>query len=512
MERPATSKSRGICKYYNTPRGCFNGDNCKFKHGEHEKLTPYDMSKSCRYFAAGYCKRGEKCWFTHVSPAKPPTDSGESLICAICMEEPATFGLLVDCSHVFCIACIRNWRGQESMADDFQLSYVHKKCPYCRTPSKFVVPSSHFYPKDHPGKAITIERYKASLQRVPCKYFIASTPGHRYCPFGRDCMYQHLNEDGTPYIFSRGVDYYMPQRDRRLRGFLREVLTRSTFDYYPVYDPWAVDPWGVRPPSETIFDEESELEQSEVDPDSGTFFALTQLFSAQNPSLDTSTEYALTASPSTSSTSTVTDPQPAFEAIYVQTLLNVQSPDHALYSIPSSPSSIGSVPPLLSETEVDPSGLTNPSVVSDEIQDSRPSQPIEEPAASSDRVTHCQSLPSPPHSCVCFPQRIACLDTGTPVPTSPVPSHMDTGESQSLSPPAPQFEISSVIEVGVTPSPQSPTRDPLFGEVSDTRQQEPPFMTDGRGRVVWSHSGVKRGNSPLARSQDRTPNTAGDRN
>lgn len=91
---------------------------------------------------------------------------------------------------------------------------------------------------------------------------------------------------------------------------------------------------------------------------------------------------------------------------------------------------------------------------------------------------------------------------------------MDTGESQPLSsPPAPQFEISSVIEAGVTPSPQSPTRDPLPGEVSDTRPQEPPFMTDGRGRVVWSHSGMKRGNSPLAnQSQDRTPNTAGDGN
>jgi hypothetical protein len=23
-------------------------------------------------------------------------------------------------------------------------------------------------------------------------------------------MYQHLNEDGTPHVFSRGVDYYMP--------------------------------------------------------------------------------------------------------------------------------------------------------------------------------------------------------------------------------------------------------------------------------------------------------------
>jgi hypothetical protein len=23
-------------------------------------------------------------------------------------------------------------------------------------------------------------------------------------------MYQHLNDDGTPYIFSRGIDHYMP--------------------------------------------------------------------------------------------------------------------------------------------------------------------------------------------------------------------------------------------------------------------------------------------------------------
>jgi len=235
-------------------------------------------------------------------------------------------------------------------------------------------------------------------------------------------------------------------------------------------------------------------------------------FGTQNPNLDTPTEYALTASPTTPSTSTVTDPQPASGAVHVQTWLNDQSSDHAPYSIPSSPSSIGSIPPLLSETEVDSSDLTNPSVLSDVFQDSRPSQPTEEPAASSDRIPQCQSLPSPPHSCVCFPQRTAGLNTGTPVPTSPVPSQMNTGESQPFSsPPAPQCEISSVIEAGVTPSPQSPTRDPLPGEVSDTRQQEPPFMTDGRGRVVWSHSGVKRGNSPPS-NRDRTPNTAGDRN
>jgi len=53
MERPVTSKSRGICRYYNTQRGCFAGNKCKFLHGEHEKLTPFDKNKTCRYFAAG---------------------------------------------------------------------------------------------------------------------------------------------------------------------------------------------------------------------------------------------------------------------------------------------------------------------------------------------------------------------------------------------------------------------------------------------------------------------------
>lgn len=62
-----------------------------------------------------------------------------------------------------------------------------------------------------------------------------------------------------------------------MRGFLREVLTRSTFDYYPVHDPWVADFWREGRPGETIFDEESEPEQGDVDPDNDTFFALTQL-------------------------------------------------------------------------------------------------------------------------------------------------------------------------------------------------------------------------------------------
>ena len=71
------------------------------------------------------------------------------------------------------------------------------------------------------------------------------------------------------------------QRDRRLRGFFREILTSSTFDYYPVHDPWFVDAWGEGPPSETTFDEESELEQGDVVPDNDDYFAQTRLVCLQ---------------------------------------------------------------------------------------------------------------------------------------------------------------------------------------------------------------------------------------
>lgn len=114
--RPATSKARGVCKYYQTSRGCFAGANCKFLHGEGESLTPYDTSKTCRYFAAGYCLRGEKCWFRHVQPASAGSSSvadapaaqvggkeeeDDDLMCSICYDTPITFGLLGESKSIF---------------------------------------------------------------------------------------------------------------------------------------------------------------------------------------------------------------------------------------------------------------------------------------------------------------------------------------------------------------------------------------------------------------------------
>src|ERR1700730_19426238 len=100
VDRPITSKARGICKYYDVSRGCFAGDKCKFLHGQTERLTQYDKAKTCRYFAAGFCKHGDKCWFIHEMPE---ADVESADVCAICLEKPATYALLSCCSHTFCI-------------------------------------------------------------------------------------------------------------------------------------------------------------------------------------------------------------------------------------------------------------------------------------------------------------------------------------------------------------------------------------------------------------------------
>ena len=53
MDRPVTSKPRGICRYYDSPRGCYAGDTCKFLHGPEEKLSPYDKAKVCKFYVQG---------------------------------------------------------------------------------------------------------------------------------------------------------------------------------------------------------------------------------------------------------------------------------------------------------------------------------------------------------------------------------------------------------------------------------------------------------------------------
>lgn len=224
MDRPVTSKPRGICRYYQTPRGCYAGDNCKFLHGAEEKLTPYDKSKVCRYYIQGHCTRGARCWFRHEL-VKVAIDEElkhfDENMCNICMEKPQIYGLLTGCGHVFCLQCICQWREPQGKSSDMVMSGVIKRCPYCRSPSRFITPSTHFFPHDHPRKQEMIDSYKNSMSRVPCKYFVETSAfGKPCCPFGLDCFYQHLNPDGTPHVFPFGANHFMKvfRRQQRQRG------------------------------------------------------------------------------------------------------------------------------------------------------------------------------------------------------------------------------------------------------------------------------------------------------
>ncbi|KAI0331435.1 hypothetical protein GY45DRAFT_1248626 [Cubamyces sp. BRFM 1775] len=220
QDRPVTSKPRGICKYYNTERGCYAGSKCKFLHGEAERMTPFDKNKVCRFYAAGHCRRGDKCWFLHADPnevasgsqARSLSNDEADQLCSVCYDKPTVYGLLEGCSHIFCISCIKNWRGKNGKSEDIIQAGTNKQCPMCRTASRFVTPSAHFYPQENPQKAEIIAKYKASMARVKCKYFEKSRPNKRFCPFGKDCFYKHENADGTPYVFEHGAAYYMEVR------------------------------------------------------------------------------------------------------------------------------------------------------------------------------------------------------------------------------------------------------------------------------------------------------------
>ncbi|KAG5643104.1 hypothetical protein DXG03_001568 [Asterophora parasitica] len=250
--RPVTSKARGVCKYYTTSRGCFAGNSCKFLHTPESAvdpsgstpaaLTPFDRAKRCRYYAEGFCRRGDKCWFLHVVDKEPVTegssDSEDDEACSICFEKPTTYGLLGGCSHIFCIDCIRKWRDPAGKGSD---TTNIKKCPMCRAACRYIIPSSRFFKDGQEEKAQSVQRYKDTMGKVPCKHFAASKEKHPtkppLCPFGNECFYQHLNEDGTPHVFSSGISASMRTWKRRMGGHTRpgEIFdgTSPFLDFLP---------------------------------------------------------------------------------------------------------------------------------------------------------------------------------------------------------------------------------------------------------------------------------------
>ncbi|KAF9198563.1 hypothetical protein BGZ49_000586 [Haplosporangium sp. Z 27] len=286
--------TRRPCRFY-LAGNCRNGADCNFYHASIPQATLTEATtgtieqssnspsqrtgniteatsssspsyaRPCHWYMAGYCLRGDSCWFSHDRSAingsrreivdlddgddtttgvsrgqynlrdNDNSDDDEDQKCAICFEIPKTFGLLVSCNHAFCLTCIRTWRSKETAADlqphDSTNASVTKACPNCRTPSLYVVPSS-FFPTCPEQKEIIIQNYKEAAARKACKYFTESGDRH-WCPFGDGCFFAHLDENGEPCKVNPDSN---PRRIRQHRRGAR--VNRDHFGHREFYSAY----------------------------------------------------------------------------------------------------------------------------------------------------------------------------------------------------------------------------------------------------------------------------------
>lgn len=187
-----------------------SGNNSPTRH------TTRVLPQICKYFLEDRCMFGDSCWYKHErlhndSTKINTTDSQKSDLkkdkqkakeiveeeytCSICYETPKLFGLLVQCDHIFCRDCIKEWRQTSNVSSPFQDNDTTKTCPVCRKNSPYFVPSYNFT-KSGPQKDKIISDYKDKMARIPCKYFTKS----RKCPFADACFYRHANPDGSRCI------------------------------------------------------------------------------------------------------------------------------------------------------------------------------------------------------------------------------------------------------------------------------------------------------------------------
>ena len=171
----------------------------------------------CAYYLENRCKYGDKCLFYH-----PPKE--EKVVkdqdCSICLDKIKAknelFGFLPNCSHIFCLKCIRTWRekGKETNG---------KLCPICRTLSYYVISSRKLFETPEEKEKIHKE-YLEKLLTIPCKMF---QNGDGVCTFGKKCLYGHFDKNGI-VVPKKDVKYKKKEIDLKseimsLSLFLRQI-------------------------------------------------------------------------------------------------------------------------------------------------------------------------------------------------------------------------------------------------------------------------------------------------
>ncbi|NXL61448.1 MKRN1 ligase, partial [Chordeiles acutipennis] len=204
---------------------CRYGENCVYIHGDVcdmcglQVLHPIDAAQRSQHIRS--------CIEAHEKDMELSfaVQRSKDMVCGICMEvvyEKANpserrFGILSNCSHTYCLKCIRKWRS----AKQFE-SKIIKSCPECRITSNFVIPSEYWV-EEKEEKQKLIQKYKEAMSNKPCRYF---DEGRGSCPFGGNCFYKHAYPDG------RREEPQRPKAQRRNRfwEFIEERENGDPFE------------------------------------------------------------------------------------------------------------------------------------------------------------------------------------------------------------------------------------------------------------------------------------------
>ncbi|NXC85765.1 MKRN2 ligase, partial [Cercotrichas coryphoeus] len=164
----------------------------------HSACHPFPWFCKCLLPSCSLRDEGSMCMatFEHDMERAFAIQASQDKVCSICMEvvyeKPSAserrFGILSNCTHTYCLSCIRQWR----CAKQFENPII-KSCPECRVISEFVIPSAYWV-EEQEKKNELIEAFKQGVGKKPCKYF---EQGKGTCPFGGKCLYLHAYPDGT---------------------------------------------------------------------------------------------------------------------------------------------------------------------------------------------------------------------------------------------------------------------------------------------------------------------------
>ncbi|KAG0271581.1 hypothetical protein BGZ95_000593 [Linnemannia exigua] len=140
----------------------------------------YAAARPCNWYMAGYCLRGDNCWFSHDRAVIEGRSRGGSAEEAVA---PGQAG-----NELTSTTADANPNGNSNGEDENE----DQKCAIC-----FEIPSTFGLLASPEQKEIIIQKYKVATARRPCKYFKESGERH-WCPFGDECFFAHLNAQGQP--------------------------------------------------------------------------------------------------------------------------------------------------------------------------------------------------------------------------------------------------------------------------------------------------------------------------